>query len=115
MPPGTLKAAPSAVSGPCFARWVRRSQFAVLFACQIPFRFGRPSGSRGTAVGGACARVSAEVAIRPATTSVIRLASTADLCLVQSFIEDSQWASGWSKLRPYAAERADDRRQWRSL
>ena len=32
------------------------SQLAVLFACQIPFRFGLPSESRGMALAGACAR-----------------------------------------------------------
>ena len=30
------------------ARWVCRSQLAVLFACQIPLKSGRPSVVRGT-------------------------------------------------------------------
>ena len=46
-PGGTLNAAPSANTGPCRATCASRSQFAVLFACQMPLRSGVPSGVRG--------------------------------------------------------------------
>ena len=43
-PGGTLKAAPSADTGPWRASCAWRSQFAVLLACQMPLRFGRAVG-----------------------------------------------------------------------
>ena len=46
----------------------------------------------GAALAGVCAPVSADVAMRPAVTSAMKLASTADLWLVQSFIEGPYWS-----------------------
>ena len=42
-----LNAAASATTGPMRASCGSRSQFAVLFACQMPLMFGVPSGVRG--------------------------------------------------------------------
>src|SRR5271154_2406606 len=54
MPGGVTPCAPVATivagTGPC----VSKSQLAVFIACQIPFRSGLPSGSRGTFEGADC-------------------------------------------------------------
>src|SRR5713101_7323256 len=46
-PAGTAPAAPSATTGPDRAACSWRSQFAVLRACQMPFKLGLPSAVRG--------------------------------------------------------------------
>src|ERR1700676_1579201 len=46
-PGGTLKAAPSATTGPGRATCAWISQLAVFMASQIPVRFGLPSAVRG--------------------------------------------------------------------
>jgi len=54
-------------------------QFAVFIACQMPFRFGLPSGARGALYAGACAAASV------ATSRAAEAATAAFLVVTNRF------------------------------